>query len=67
MYHREKYWILFAEELKGSRYCYGYRFIHQKIRMKSLPTNRELVRLALKALNPEGVKSRSLKKLTRRK
>ena len=34
--------------------------------MKGLPTNRELVRLALKAFDPEGVKNRSLKKFTRR-
>ena len=56
-----------AEELKESGSSYGYRFIHQKIRMKGLPTNCELVRLALKALDPEGVKNRSLKKFTRRK
>ena len=46
-----------AEELKESWSSYGYRFIHQKIRMKVLPTNRELVELALKALDPEGVKN----------
>ena len=56
-----------AEELKESGSSYGYRFIHQKCRMKDLSTNRELVRLALKALDPEGVKNRSLKKFTRRK
>ena len=55
-----------AEELKESGSSYGYRFIHQKIIMKGLPTNRELVRLALKALDPEGVKNR-LKKFTPRK
>ena len=32
--------------------------------MKVLPTNCELVRLALKGLDPEGVKNRSLKKFT---
>ena len=55
-----------AEELKESGSSYGYRFIHQKIRMKGLQTNRELVRLALKSLDPEGVKNRSLQKFTRR-
>ena len=35
--------------------------------MKGLLTNRELVRLALKALDREGVKNNSLKKVTRRK
>ena len=35
--------------------------------MKGLPTDREIVRLALKALDPEGVKTRSLKTFTRRK
>ena len=52
-----------AEELKEPGSSYGYRFIHQKCRMKGLSTNRELVRLALKALDPEGVKNRSLKNL----
>ena len=52
-----------AEELKEPGCSYGYRFIYQKIRMKGLPTNRELVRLALEALDPEGVKNRSLKKI----
>ena len=55
-----------ADEVKESGSSYGYRFIHQKIRMKGLQTNRELVRLALKALDPEGVKNRSLKKFARR-
>ena len=56
-----------TEELKEFGPSYGCRFMHQKIRMKCLPTNRELVRLAQKALNPEGVKNRSLNKFTRRK
>ena len=38
--------------------------MHQKIRMKGLSTNRKLVKLALKALDPKGVKNRSIKKLT---
>ena len=46
-----------AEELKECGSSYAYRFIHQKCRMKGLSTNRELVRLALKALDPEGVKN----------
>ena len=56
-----------GEELKESRYSCGYRFIHKKIRMKGLSTNRELVRLTLKALDPEGVRNRSLKNFTHRK
>ena len=32
--------------------------------MKGLSTNRKLVKLALKALDPKGVKNRSIKKLT---
>ena len=52
-----------TEELKESGSSYGYSFLHQKIGMKGLPTNYELVRLALKALVPEGVKNRSLKNL----
>ena len=35
--------------------------------MKGLPKNRQLVGLALKALDPKGVKNRSLKKCRRRK
>ena len=56
-----------AEELKESGSDDGYRFIHQKIGMIGLPTNRELIRLTLKALDPEEVKNRSLKKFTRTK
>ena len=56
-----------TEKLKESGSSYGCRFMHQKIRMKCLPTNRELVRLAQKALDPEEVKNRSLNKFTRRK
>ena len=56
-----------AGELKESGSSYSYRFIHQKCRMKGLSTNRELVRLALKALDPEGVNNRSLKKFKSRK
>ena len=56
-----------AEELKEPGLSCRYRFIHQKIRMKGLSTNRELVRLPLKALDPEGVKNRSLKKFRHRK
>ena len=41
--------------------------MHQKFRMKGFSINRELVRLALKALNPEGVKNRSLENFPRRK
>ena len=52
-----------AEELKESGSGDDYRFIHQKIRMKGLPANRELVRVTLKVLDPEGVKNRSLKNL----
>ena len=55
-----------VEELKESGSSYGYRFIHQ-LEWKGLPKNRQLVRLALKALDPEGVKNRSLKKFRRRK
>ena len=56
-----------TKELKEFGSPYGCRFMHQKIRMKCLPTNRELVRLAQKALDPEEVKNRSLNKFTRRK
>ena len=37
------------------------------LRMKGLPANPELLRLALKGLVPEGLKNRSLKRFTRRK
>ena len=52
-----------AEELNESGSSDGYRFIHQKCRMQGLSKNRELVRFALEALDPEGVMNRSLNSL----
>ena len=47
--------------------CFGYRSMHQKIRLNGLTTDRETVRLVLKALDPDGVEERLRKKLRRRK
>ena len=47
------------EELKGSSSEFGYRLMHQKLRSKGLNTDRESVRIALKLLGPDGVKSRT--------
>ena len=47
------------EELKGSSSEFGYRLRHQKLRSKGLNTDRESVRIALKCLDPDGVKSRT--------
>ena len=56
-----------AEEIKESGSSYGYRFVHQKLIMKGVKSNRELVRLTLKELDPIGVRNRSTKKFTRRR
>ena len=45
---------------------FGYRSMHQKIRLSGLITDRETVRLVLKNLDPDGVEERSRQKLRRR-
>lgn len=46
--------------------CFGYRTMHQKLRLKGLTTDRDTVRLVLKNLDPDGVEERLRKKLRRR-
>ena len=55
-------------ELQGSGRLFGYRLMHQKICCSyGLVVDRETVRVALQALDPEGVARRSRKRLIRRK
>ena len=54
------------EELKGSSSCFGYRYMHQLLIRKGYVTDRESVRLVLKALNPEAVLLRQNHRLQRR-
>ena len=54
------------KELQGSSSHFGYRMMHQKARQNGYVVDRETVRLALKALDPEGVKLRKKKRLKRR-
>ena len=52
------------KEMLGSGENFGYRIMHQKLRMKGVVTNRETVRLIIKTLDPLGVirKSHKLKR-----
>ncbi|XP_020624450.1 uncharacterized protein LOC110061929 [Orbicella faveolata] len=55
-------------ELRGSGRLFGYRLMHQKICCSyGVVADRETVRVALQALDPEGVARRSHKRLIRRK
>ena len=40
------------DELKGSRPCFGYRYMLQKLRSNGLTADKETVRLILKSLDP---------------
>ena len=49
----------------GSGENFGYRTMHQKLRMKGVVTNRETVRLIIKTLDPLGVGLKKSHKLKR--
>ena len=57
---------LIQDELKGSRLCFGYRYMLQKLHSSGLAADKETVRLILKSLDPVGVDKRKSRKLTRR-
>ena len=52
---------------EGSGANFGYCAVHQKLRMEGVTTSREMVRLIMKTLDPEGVKLRTAYRLKRRK
>lgn len=54
-------------ELQGSGSDFGYRLMHQKLRLKGYTIDRESVRMALKILDPEGVEARTSHRFRRRK
>lgn len=55
-------------ELSGSGLSVGYRQMHQRLTSDhGLVVSREIVRIALKCLDPEGVARRKGHRLTRRK
>lgn len=59
--------LLFVQEkLKGSATNHGYRTMHQLLQDSGFNTNRETVRTILSALDPEGVESRTRRRLRRR-
>ena len=45
--------------LEESGANFGCRAVHQKLRMEGATTSREMVRLIIKTLYPEGVKLRT--------
>ena len=53
------------KEMLGSGENFGYRTMHQKLRMKGVVTNRETVRLIIKTLDPLGVGLKKSHKLKR--
>ena len=53
--------------LERSGANFGYRVVHQKLRMEGVTTSRETVRLIIKTLDPVGVKLRTAHRLKRRK
>ena len=55
-----------AAELQTSSSSFGHRQMFQKIRMKGIVTDKETVRLTVKALDPDGVQNRLQHRLTRR-
>ena len=61
--------VIFAVRkiLEGSGANFGYRTVHQKLRMEGVTTSRETVRLIIKTLDLEGVKLRTTHRLKRRK
>jgi repressor of nif and glnA expression len=46
-------------ELNGNGSCVGYRQMHQKMQKYGFAVARETVRIILKVLDPNGVKTRS--------
>lgn len=52
--------------LEGSGSNFGYRALHQKLRLNGIITNREIVRFIVKTLDPEGVQLRTAHRLKRR-
>ena len=55
-----------AEEIQGPAASVGYRQMHQIVRKKGLVTDKETVRCAIKAIDPEGVAERGRRRLKRR-
>ena len=53
-------------ELESSSSSFGYRMMHQNLRQKKLVVDRETVRIAMRSLDPEGMKARSRHRLQRR-
>ena len=58
--------IAIKREADTSSSRYGHRMIHQKLRQMGVTTNRETVRLILRAVDPDGVMNRSRHRLRRR-
>ena len=73
LYRRKNYsnlqWVMefIAMELEASGQMHGSRWLHVKCRKNGLNVTREVVRLILKMLDPEGVEIRQRKRLRRRK
>lgn len=53
-------------ELEGNGSCLGYKSMWRRLKMKGIPIQRNVVRVALQMLDPEGVAQRKRKRLKRR-
>ncbi len=53
-------------EIQGPGRCSGYRTMHQTLQQDGYVVDRETVRIAIKALDPQGVEERSRHRLLRR-
>ncbi len=53
-------------EIQGPGRCSGYRTMHQTLQQDGYVTDRESVRMAIKALDPQGVEERTRHALLRR-
>ena len=57
---------IYNEMEKGPGRCFGYRFMHQKLRMNGHCVDRETVRIIVKTLDPDSVALRKAHRLQRR-
>ena len=53
------------DELKGSSFCFGYRYMLQKLHSSGLTADKKAIKLILRSMDSFGVDKRKRRKLTR--
>ena len=53
------------DELKGSSFCFGYRYMLQKLHSSGLTADKKAIKLILRSVDSFGVDKRKRRKLTR--